>query len=115
MTEIADVPCNGCHLCCHSELITLFPDEGDDVSSYDHEVMGELIVLKRKPNGDCIYLNDSGCSIHERAPAVCKAFDCRLAFLKYSRNERRMMVKDGLVAKEVFEAGRQRLPSLKNS
>jgi Fe-S-cluster containining protein len=109
---IANVPCNGCRLCCQRELVMLFPEEGDDVSSYVHEIMGPMIVLKRRPNGDCVYLGDGGCTIHDRAPVMCKAFDCRLNFLKYSRNERRVMVRDGLASKELFEAGRKRLASL---
>jgi len=34
-------------------------------------------ILCRKPNGDCIYLIDGKCSIHGRAPKVCRDFDCR--------------------------------------
>jgi Fe-S-cluster containining protein len=37
----------------------------------------EARMLAHKPNGDCIYLGDGYCTIHDMAPAVCKAFDCR--------------------------------------
>jgi Fe-S-cluster containining protein len=35
-------------------------------------------VLKSKPDGSCVYLGDQGCSIYERRPQMCRAFDCRL-------------------------------------
>ncbi len=76
---MTDVPCAGCHLCCHAYVIL-----GDhEYAAYDHElklVDGRAwLVLKRKPNGDCCYLADGGCAIHGRAPEVCKRFDCRTA------------------------------------
>jgi hypothetical protein len=54
----------------------LFPEMGDDFASYEHhliEVDGQaLAVLKRNRQGHCVYLDEAtGCTIHERAPAVC--------------------------------------------
>ena len=40
-------------------------------------------MLAHKPNGDCAYLVESGCSIHDRAPSLCKSADCRSIALKY--------------------------------
>jgi Fe-S-cluster containining protein len=94
----------------------LFPEEGDDVASYEHEVVtipdvGTGAVLKK--NGrDCVYLKDGRCSIWERAPKICRVFDCRRWFLSKTRTERRMLVKSGGASKEIFEAGRKRLDSL---
>lgn len=34
-------------------------------------------MLAHKANGECVYLGKKGCTIHDRAPIVCKAFDCR--------------------------------------
>jgi len=115
----ADVPCGSCHLCCKSEVLVLLPDEGDDVASYQHEFMelpqGRLPVLKHKPNGDCVYLGEDGCTIHERAPFICRIFDCRRWFLAHSRAERRRMIATSLATKDVFAAGRDRLASLKSA
>ena len=116
MSDRANVPCGSCNLCCHHDLIMLMPEEGDDVASYEHNVItlpgvGTAAVLKK--NGrDCVYLKDGRCSIWERAPKICRVFDCRRWFLSKTRTERRQMVKSGMADKAIFEAGRERLASL---
>ena len=94
----------------------LFPDEGDVVESYEHRVVdlpeGRGAILKKGSDGNCIYLGPSGCTIHDRAPKICRVFDCRRWFLSKSRNERRTMVKAGAADAAVFEAGRKRVSSL---
>lgn len=71
------------------------------------------LALQQKPNGDCIYLGEKGCTIHGKAPAICKEFDCRRFFLGLGdRNARRQVLKTGLVTKDVYEAGRKRLNTL---
>lgn len=111
----AIVPCGTCRACCKYELVALYPEDGDDVDSYQHDSVtlhtGEsIVILKRKPNGDCIYLDaEHGCTIHDRAPIVCQAFDCRGYFLKYDRQTRRLLSRRSPHTKEVFEAGRKRL------
>jgi len=109
---MAHVPCNGCRACCLSDLIILHEELGDDPETYKchGELVGGRIIffLDRKFNGECVYLDEHGCTIHDRAPAVCKEFDCRLFFRATSRPERRRLIKEGLVTKAVFEAGRKR-------
>lgn len=110
------MPCGSCHLCCKSEVLALLPDEGDDVQSYEHDYidlpMGRVPVLKHKPNGECVYLGPNGCTIHDRAPYICRIFDCRRWFLAHSRAERRRMIADSVATKAVFAAGRQRLNTI---
>jgi Fe-S-cluster containining protein len=66
--------------------------------------------LRRKENGDCWYLGERGCTIYHRRPQICRRFDCRELFISMSRAERRDYIKDiGGFAREVLEAGRQRL------
>lgn len=109
------VPCGGCNLCCKSEIIALLPEEGDDVSSYDHEHMdipniGMIPVLKHKKNGDCVYLDDEkGCTIHGRAPYICRTFDCRAWFKMHSRKDRRKMAAHSPWTKVIFNRGRELL------
>lgn len=111
----ADVPCAGCTACCRGEAVCLQP--GEDASQYeteeiDHPLVGRVTVLKRKPDGSCCYLSGEGCTIYDRRPALCRAFDCRRFFLQHSRVDRRIGVKKGLLSAEVLEAGRARLASL---
>lgn len=116
---MASVPCNGCTACCRNELLFLHPEMGDKPEDYEtmpavNPLNGRVgVALKQKPNGDCIYLGENGCTIHGRAPAICKEFDCRRFFLSLGdRNQRRQLLKTGLVTKDVYKAGRDRLSSL---
>lgn len=73
------VPCNGCTLCCHNDLVRLLP--GDDETRYltePHPLFQGQRMLAHKPNGDCIYLNEFGCGIHGYAPRQCREMDCRV-------------------------------------
>lgn len=81
------VPCNGCTLCCHNDLVRLLP--GDDVASYHtepHEIMPGERQLAHKPDGDCVYLTPVGCSIHHRRPRMCRTMDCRNIFRAVSEH-----------------------------
>lgn len=65
--------------------------------------------LECKPNGDCIYLGEHGCTIYDRRPSICREFDCRVMFLSLSRNERRQWIKSGFMGKDVFKAACERV------
>lgn len=114
-----DVPCNGCTACCRAELIMLHPEDGDDVASYEtvaviNPVTGQPgHAVQRAADGTCIYLGPSGCTIHDRAPVICREFDCRRFFLKFPRPHRRQMMKADPSIGEMFAAGRERLDTLR--
>lgn len=116
MTHRANVPCGSCRLCCRSDVIMLFPDEGDIIESYEHAVVelpeGRGAILKKGADGNCIYLGPDGCTIHDRAPLICRMFDCRRWFLSKTRNDRRALIKAGIADADIFEAGRKRVASL---
>jgi uncharacterized protein len=115
MHEPANVPCNGCTACCRHEAILLLPEHGDRIEDYDYEMVGSIAVVRLKPNGDCVYLGEHGCTIHDRAPVICRAFDCRRFYLSRTRNERRMLASrkgTGIASREVLDAGRARLNTL---
>lgn len=74
----ADVPCDGCTLCCQGDAIRLLPE--DDANTYitePHATLAGERMLAHKSNGDCIYLAEGGCSIHSRRPRMCREMDCR--------------------------------------
>lgn len=114
----SDVPCNGCTACCKRDLLFLHPELGDKPETYEYEHVynpvykREGLALKHKPNGDCVYLGPDGCTIHERAPAICREFDCRRFYLRLSRPERRRGVREGYLSKEVLDAAKARLDTL---
>lgn len=116
---MTQVPCNGCRACCQrNELIPLQPQDGDDVAAYAHrqEVKGHWF-LTHQDNGDCAYLGPTGCTIYERRPAVCRAFDCRKFFLTLqalNRRERRRLASEYRMTADahIMAAGKARLASL---
>ena len=116
MTTLGNVPCNGCRARCLHDMIPLLPERGDLIWTYKHEVVataaGPKAVLQRGKTGECIYLGRDGCTIHDRAPAICRAFDCRHLFLSKTRAERLALAISGVVSNEVFSAGRKRLKTL---
>jgi len=103
----AEVPCGDCHLCC--KMWTPLTEE--EYASYEwgwvHHAGQTRRALKRKPNGDCVYLGDSGCTIHEKAPKICREFDCRWLYRNSNRAGRREAAKAGTVSKPIWERGRE--------
>jgi Fe-S-cluster containining protein len=67
------------------------------------------MILNRKDNGECIYLGADGCTIHDRAPWVCRTFDCRELYKASDRVGRRIAIKRGDMTKEIFDRGRELL------
>lgn len=110
---MADVPCGDCHLCCKGDLIFLHPECGDHITDYDYmpapAPFKDRYVLRHKENGDCIYLDSSGCSIHGKTPIICREFDCRgfVKSLGYTRS--RKFMKKGLLSNGVYNQGRKLL------
>ena len=80
---IKNVPCNGCTLCCQGDAIRLLPDDNpSEYQTVPHPYIHGALMLAHKPNGKCIYLNEHGCSIHHRAPSLCRRADCRALALQ---------------------------------
>jgi len=73
-----DVPCNGCTRCCRGDAVRLLP--GDNLRRYQTEPHNRFpgqLMLAHKPNGDCVYLGERGCTIQEDKPIMCQEMDCR--------------------------------------
>jgi len=107
------VPCGGCHLCCRM-MTPIHVERGDDPTQYDIAVCYSpnkppYLILNRKNNGDCIYLDENGCTIHDRAPWTCRTFDCRELFKASDRAGRRIAIKRGEVDARIFARGRELL------
>lgn len=119
---MASVPCNGCTVCCRNELIFLHPEHGDVVAAYDAEPARNPITgkqgfaLRRHESGACVYLGQGGCTIHDRAPTICKTFDCRLFLLLFGdRAGQRRALHDGRIDRETYGAARERLHTLEGA
>lgn len=118
MSNDAKVPCNGCRLCCTNDMIFLHPDEGDRPQDYltqpvFNPITGKAgLMLQKGADGNCVYLGAEGCTIHGRAPVICRTFDCRRLYLRFSSAQRKQMIRAGQADAAVFEAGRKRLRTL---
>ena len=49
-------------------------EEGDDPALFENDVLPVV-------DGRCAYLIDGRCSIYDKRPKVCRAFDCRIMAL----------------------------------
>ena len=105
--------CAGCRACCLIEpSLRLHPEAGDDPSLYETvEVDGELRLAPGKGKA-CRYLGANGCTIYDKRPVECRAFDCRKLVADHiagmSRQERRRYVAKHPF-RDVFKAGLARL------
>jgi Fe-S-cluster containining protein len=116
------VACAGCTECCSSnQLLFLQPEQGDDVESYRFRTLTDpatgkaLFALAADENGRCVYLGETGCTIYERRPVLCRSFDCRKHYLMLPRQDRDNLVRLGVSSRAVFNAGRSRLKTLSPS
>lgn len=106
----ASVPCGSCRACCRHDRVILGPR--DDPRAFHWHLEGGYPVLDRLPNGDCFYLDGQGCSIHGRAPEICRRMDCRVLVLLTSPEEQARRVAENPHMLEVYAAGQDRLASL---
>lgn len=115
----ASVPCNGCGLCCRGDAISIHPELGDDESQYQTEphFIPEMAakcvrMLAHKSDLSCIYLTESGCSIHGKAPALCREFDCRQLVKRMGYTQARKAVKKGMLSAGIVRRGLMLIPTL---
>lgn len=106
------VPCDGCTLCCRGDAISIHPELGDDASQYQTvphfipELAAKgILMLAHKPDHSCVYLGERGCTIHGKAPALCREFDCRGLVRKLGYTNARKAVKKGALSAGVVRRG----------
>ena len=105
-----DVPCNGCTACCHGDAVRILPHE--DASRWKtepHAYDPQQRMLAHKANGDCVYLEGGGCSIHPDKPQQCREFDCRNIARVVTWTQARKMDADGRLRIAVWRKGRELL------
>ena len=91
-TKAVSVPCDGCRRCCLGDAVRLMA--GDDWQSYrtePHPFYAGCLMLAHKPSGECVYLGEDGCTIHERRPVQCRTMDCRTLAAQFSYTRARKM------------------------
>jgi len=69
-------------------------------------------MLANKPNGECIYLTENGCSIHDNAPSMCRVADCRSISLKYNFETARKLHAINKIDIRIWDQGRKLLDEI---
>jgi hypothetical protein len=69
-------------------------------------------MIAHAPDGKCIYLGDHGCSIHEHAPALCRAADCRTLALRIDFDTAQRLHRAGRLDIRVWDQGHTLLADL---
>jgi Fe-S-cluster containining protein len=103
------VPCNGCTACCRNEVVLLSVEHGDDPDRYVTDMLVGGPALRHKENGECVYLGEVGCTIHETVPYACRMFDCRRWLMKCPDAMVDLLLPDDVYG-EVEKAAKERLP-----
>ena len=105
-----DVPCNGCTRCCRNDAVRILPHEdADRWDTEPHPYMAGARMLRHKPNGDCVYLGDSGCTRHHDKPQQCREMDCRTLAANITFTAARKLAKSGRLPFAVWKRGRELL------
>src|SRR5262245_61224973 len=64
VSEYAAVPCGSCRLCCQNHTLVMLTD-AENPADYETVTRKGALCLAMKENGDCIYLGEQGCTIHD--------------------------------------------------
>jgi Fe-S-cluster containining protein len=101
-----EVPCNGCTLCCQKDAIMLFPEDiASDYITEPHPYIPGALMLAHKPDGACIYLSEIGCTIHDKAPSLCRIADCRNLAIRLDFESARKLHLLGNINFKVWDKG----------
>jgi hypothetical protein len=107
---IKEVPCNGCTLCCRGDVIRIEDEEkAADYKTEPHPFLPGALMLAHKPDGECIYLAENGCSIHNNAPLICRMADCRSIALRFDFKTARKLHALNKIDIRVWDQGRRLL------
>ena len=67
--------CGLCRECCRGPRELELHEPSWAYRTYKKK--GGAVFLATQPNGDCVYLCATGCSIYDSRPQACRDFDCR--------------------------------------
>lgn len=78
----ADVPCGSCRACCYYAEVEVTPAQESPEALAHLDVVRNAKdngwALRKKPDGSCVHLDDTGCSVRAHRPLACRHYDCRL-------------------------------------
>lgn len=84
-------------------------EQGETTEGYltaPHPFVAGALMLAHKQNGECIYLEPTGCTIHDHAPSLCQSADCRSIAVQYDFDTARRLHAMRLIDIRVWDHGR---------
>lgn len=60
--------------CCKLDFLLSVEDLDERVAQWDY---ARPYRIRKRADGTCVHNHDGACSIHERRPGACRAYDCR--------------------------------------
>jgi hypothetical protein len=79
-----------------------------------HPYIPDALMVAHKPNGECVYLDEKGCSIHDHAPWLCKIADCRSVATRCTFENAMQLHGLGRLDIRVWDQGRKLLEAMKS-
>lgn len=77
-----------------------------------HPYIPGALMIAHKPNGECVYLDERGCSIHDHAPSLCRSADCRSVALRFDFEDAMKLHRMGRLDIRVWDQGRKLLETM---
>jgi hypothetical protein len=78
-----------------------------------HPYIAGALMIAHKPNGECIYLDEHGCSIHDHAPSLCRTADCRSLAIRIDFESAKKLHLLGRMDIRVWDQGHKLLEEMK--
>jgi hypothetical protein len=81
---VMPVPCQGCRSCCYLSKLDFNPalERDTDLAHLDYTVQEDGTArLRKREDGACVHLGETGCTVYEHRPTVCRVYDCRVQSL----------------------------------
>ena len=110
---IRHVSCNGCTLCCQGDAVRLEPEDmAMGYQTESHPYIPGALMVAHKPNGECVYLDERGCTIHDHAPSLCRIADCRSLAARIDFDGATLLHRMGRLDIRVWDQGRRLLEAM---
>jgi hypothetical protein len=83
-----------------------------DYKTEPHPHIAGALMIAHKSNGECVYLDERGCSIHDHAPSLCRTADCRSLAVRLNFEQARQLHIVGRLDMRVWDQGHKLLDTL---
>ena len=90
-------------------------DEKMGYATEPHPYIPGALMIAHKPNGECVYLDENGCGIHDHAPSLCRIADCRSIAARFTFENAMELHRMGRLDIRVWDQGKKLLETKNTS